>query len=291
MQGFSDAHIVKTKPRRIRKEDDFMSKTCNRDTEKWISASEAAIYLKMTITVLAHRIEDKTITGRVNEHTPVDADGHTNYEVLVASMPQKAQYRYYLAHLDPDKTYSTDLVTPTERFGDAWLREHINVTLLAAEAIRIRRDYRGTGKITAELKKLCARHGITLTMLYRLEGKPDITEVSKLWLDPVYLVDHLPDTMCLLSCDLAYYLFLSDEPNYSIKDIIDEFNKVTYQCTHCVYHEGSEERATYEKKSIAAIYPLPVCKKKACRDDKAIKLLRGSETDRPYAIPADLFLP
>ena len=238
-----------------------MSSRQVKKSEKWISASDAAIYLKMTITVLTHRIEDKTIMGRINEDTPVDADGHTNYEVLVASMPQKAQYRYYLSHLDPDKTYSTDLVTPTERFGDAWLKEHINVTLLAAEAVKIRRDYRGTRKITAELKKLCERHGITLTMLYRLEGKPDIVEVSKLWLDPIYLVDHLPDTMCLLSCDLAYYRFLSDEPNYSVKDIIDEFNKVTYQCTHCVYHEGSEERAAYEKKNIAAIYPLPVCKK------------------------------
>ena len=89
----------------------------------WIDAAEAAICLNMKLATLISKIEKGTFKGKVNERIPFDSEGKPNYLVPLASMPQKAQYRYYTSHLDPEKIYSADLVTPTERFGDAWLKD------------------------------------------------------------------------------------------------------------------------------------------------------------------------
>ena len=52
-----------------------------------------------------------------------------------------------------------------------------------------------------------------------------------------------------LSCYLAYYLTLSDEPHYSIQDIVTEYDKITY-----------------EKRSCAAIYTMPSQQICFCRE-------------------------
>ena len=82
--------------------------------------------------------------------------------------------------------------------------------------------YQHTGEVVSKLQDLAEIHGISLSTLYRLCGKPSAKELSLLYLDPVYLQLHLPKTMCLWSADFAYALYLDQHQSFSQNSIFRE---------------------------------------------------------------------
>ena len=86
----------------------------------------------------------------------------------------------------------------------------------------IRYNYHGTNEVTKRLRELAASYGLSLSALYRFTAQPSAKKISLLYTDPIYLQDHLPNTMCLWSCDLAYALFLDKDKHYSQNAILEE---------------------------------------------------------------------
>lgn len=206
--------------------------------ETWISVAEAALLLKVKPATIIRRIEKGTLSARRSEVLPFTDDGKENYEIQLNTLPQRLQYQYLYSHLPKSDTCTLDLVSPRSFLGNAWLDEFLDISSLIRDVTAIRQQNHRTGHVTDELRKLAELRGISLATLYRLTGKPSSKGISALYTDPFYLRDHLPSTMCLWSCDLAFALFLDSDSNYSQNDIMVEFNKIrnTIPCIDCPYH-------------------------------------------------------
>lgn len=189
------------------------------DSSNWISVADTAILLKVRTSTVIRRIEKGVLPARTPEEMPFTYDGKSNYEVRLDALPQRLQYQYLFAHLPKQDICSVDLVSPRSALGNIWLDEFLDIASIIHDATVIRQNHHSTGKITEELRSLADRHGISLATLYRLLGKPSSNSVSVLYTDPIYIQKHLPKTMCLWSCDLAFALFLDSSSEYSQNDI------------------------------------------------------------------------
>lgn len=207
-------------------------------TGTWISIADAALLLKVKPSTVIRRIQKGTLPARRPDDMPFTYDGKDNYEVRLDALPQRLQYKFLYSHLPESDVCSLDLISPRSVLGNAWLDEFLDISSLIRDATVIRQQHHGTGKITYELRRLAERHGISLATLYRLIGKPSSDALSALYTDPFYLREHLPKTMCLWSCDLAFALYLDADNAYSQNDIMSEFAKIreTILCTNCPYH-------------------------------------------------------
>lgn len=217
-----------------------MEQSCR---EIWISVADAAILLKIKPHTVIRRIEKGTLPSHTPADMPFTYDGKPNYEVRLDALPQRLQYQYLYSHLPASDICFLDLVSPRSVLGNVWLDEFLDISSLIHSATRIRQQHHSTGHVTDELRKLADSHGISLATLYRLTGKPSSTGISSLYTDPFYLQNHLPNTMCLWSCDLAYALYLDSENTYSQNDIMTAFHKIRNNvlCSTCPYHPDNME--------------------------------------------------
>lgn len=206
--------------------------------ETWISIADTAILLKVKPATVIKRIEKGSLPSRIHQEMPFTYDGKQNYQIPLSALPQRIQYRYIYSHLPEKDICSVDLASSRSKIGNVWLDEFLDISSIIRESTMIHREYHGTGNITEQLRKLAAKHGISLATLYRLIGKPASVEVSSLYTDPFYLRDHLPKTMCLWSCDLAYALYMDPDNQYKQNDIMREFSKKRCKvpCAECPYH-------------------------------------------------------
>lgn len=230
----------------------------NHFSDVWITAAEAAALMDLSIATVLRRIENGKLRAKADPAVPYNSEGKPNYLIRLKHLPSSAQLKWHKSQLAPEETLSLDLLTPTEFFGHLWLSNFLDVHKLLSEAAIIRMEYRGDKVIRKQLQKLAERYGISLSTLYRYENKPAMQQVSKLFLDPIYLQQHLPHTMCLLSADFTYYLWFQKNTRYSQNDILQQMKKIdTFQCDICVYREGSSTRETFSKK-----YPdhVPYCR-------------------------------
>ena len=214
-------------------------------TETWISIADAAILLKVKPATVLRRIEKGSIPARRPDDMPFTYDGKENYEIRLDALPQRLQYQYLYSHLPESEICSLDLISPRSVLGNVWLDEFLDIASLIRSATVIRQQHHSTGHITDELRKLADGHGISLATLYRLTGKPSSEGISALYTDPFYLRDHLPATMCLWSCDLAFALYLDSDNTYSQNDILSEFEKIrgSILCADCPYHPNKSDNA------------------------------------------------
>lgn len=214
-------------------------------TETWISAAETAQLLHLSLQTVLSRAVSGKLTAKVSEAAPFTCDGKQNYLFRLEDLPQKAQLQYLRNHLPPDQVCALDLVTPRSTLGDVWLSQFLNVAEIIRAADTIRKQYLHTGLTRTKLKDLAAQHGISLSTLYRICGKPSARELSHLYLDPVYLQPHLPKTMCLWSADFAYALYLDPHQGYSQNSIFRELQQISdTPCSLCPY---SPKRNASEK--------------------------------------------
>lgn len=211
----------------------------NSDQPVWITVAEAAVLLKLKPATVIRRIQKGFLPSRTPPDMPFTNDGKENYEIRLDALPVRLQYNYLFSHLPPEEKCSLDLVAPRSALGNAWLEEFLDISTLIREATEIKRTFHGTGNITAEMKKLAAKHHIALSTLYRLLSKPAAINWSALYDDSFYF--KVPASMCLWSCDLAYALFLDSANHYSHNDIYRELEKKREQvlCTECPYHPNN----------------------------------------------------
>lgn len=214
-----------------------------RSSGTWISIADAALLFKVKPSTIIRRIEKGTVAARQPDDMPFTYDGKENYEVRLDALPQRLQYQYLYSHLPESDICSLDLISPRSVLGNVWLDGFLDISSLIKDVATIRQQHHGTGHITDELRKLADRHGISLATLYRLTGKPSSEGISALYTDPFYLRNHLPATMCLWSCDLAFALYLDSDNKYSQNDIMAEFNKLrsSIPCTKCPYHPDKSD--------------------------------------------------
>lgn len=142
-----------------------------------------------------------------------------NYVVLLEDLSAAAQKKYFISHLPEDSYLDQDFVSQRFKLGKIWDRELVNISVLIQQVIEIRRDYRNKKRFTSKLKDLAQSYGISLATLYRFASQPQMQKVSFLYLDPVYMQEHLLYTMCLRSVDFAYALYLDENNRYSKVDI------------------------------------------------------------------------
>lgn len=205
--------------------------------ETWITASEAAAVLHLTLRTVLNRAASGRPPARIPEDMPFTYDGKQNYRIRLEGLLQKAQFEYLQKRLPASQRCGLNLATPRSSFSDAWLSTFLDVVQLIRSDEQIRQRYRHSGKTTGELSKLADANGISLATLYRLCGKPSSKELSMLFLEPVYLQHHLPKTMCLWSADLAYALYLDHHQHFSQNSIFREV--VAHKdvlCPACPYH-------------------------------------------------------
>ena len=205
--------------------------------ETWITVSEAAAVLHLTLRTVLNRAASGKLPARIPDDMPFTYDGKQNYLIRLEGLPQKAQFEYLKKRLPTGQQCGLDLATPRSSFGDAWLSTFLDVAQLIRSAEQIRQRYRPSGKSTGELSKLVDANGISLATLYRLCGKPSSKELSMLYLEPVYLQHHLPKTMCLWSADLAYALYLDHHQHFSQNSIFRELEAHgDILCSSCPYY-------------------------------------------------------
>jgi len=180
----------------------------------WISTAETASLLHLTSKTVLNRAEEGKLPVIIPEDIPLTADGEQNYLIRLEALTLKAQFQYKRSHLPAAQTCALDLTSPRSSFGDVCLSQLLDVSQLIQEAKRIRNEYRHTGEVTTKLRELAKANGISQSTLYRLCGKASAKELSMLYLDPIYLEPPLPKTMCLLSADFAYNLFLDGTKFY-----------------------------------------------------------------------------
>ena len=204
----------------------------------WISVADTAILMKVRPATIIRRVENGKLPARTPDAMPFTYDGKPNYEIRLDGLPQRLQYQYLYSHLPEQDICSVDLVSPRSALGTMWLDEYLDISSLIHDATLIRHNHHSTGKITEELRSLATKHGISLATLYRLVGKPSSGGISTLYTDPFFLRDHLPRTMCLWSCDLAFALFMDSSSRYSQNDILSELEKKrdNVPCIGCPYH-------------------------------------------------------
>lgn len=145
-----------------------------------------------------------------------------NYVVLLEDLSSAAQKKYFISHLPEDSYLDQDFISQRFKLGRIWDQELVNISVLIQQVIEIRRDYRNKRHITSKLKDLSQSYGISLSTLYRFTSQPQMQKVSLLYLDPVYMQQHLPYTMCLRSVDFVYALYLDEHNRYSKVDIFRE---------------------------------------------------------------------
>ena len=191
-------------------------------SSNWISVADTAILLKVRPATIIRQIEKGTLPARTPEEMPFTYDGKPNFEVLLDALPQHLQYQYLYTHLPKQDICSVDLVSPRSALGNVWLNEFLDIASLIQDATIIQQNHHSTGKTADKLRSLAGKHGVSLATLYRLIGKPSSIAISALYTDPYYLRNHLPRTMCLWSCDLAFALFLDSSVGYSQNDILSE---------------------------------------------------------------------
>ena len=192
------------------------------DSETWITASEAASILHLSLRTVLNRAASGKLPSKIPDDIPFTYDGRQNYLIRLEGLPQKAQFEYLQNKLPTSQRCELDLATPRSSFGDAWLSSFLDVAQLIQSAEQLRQKYRHSGKATRELRKLADANSISLATLYRLCGKPSSKELSMLYLEPVYLQHHLPKTMCLWSADLAYALYLHHHKHFTQNSIFRE---------------------------------------------------------------------
>ena len=217
-------------------------------SSNWISVADTAILLKVRPATIIRRIEKGTLPARTPEEMPFTYDGKPNFEVLLDALPQHLQYQYLYTHLPKQDICSVDLVSPRSALGNVWLNEFLDIASLIQDATIIQQNHHSTGKTADKLRSLAGKHGVSLATLYRLIGKPSSIAISALYTDPYYLRNHLPRTMCLWSCDLAFALFLDSSVGYSQNDILSELEKKrdNVLCANCPYYPataGTDEPA------------------------------------------------
>ena len=224
-------------------------------TEHWITVPEAAALTNRSASWLIKQIDKGNLNGYVSDTDPVDADGNMNYVVLLEDLSAATQKKYFISHLPKDSYLDQDFVSQRFKLGKIWDRELVNISVLIQQVIEIRRDYRNKRDITSKLKDLSQSYGISLATLYRFTSQPQMQKVSLLYLDPVYMQEHLPYTMCLRSVDFAYALYLDENNRYSKVDIFRELQKRSNTpCQGCPY---SKEKASDDQ----SIWKTPVCRK------------------------------
>ena len=157
--------------------------------------------------------------------------------------PQHLQYQYLYSRLPESDVCTLDLISPRSFLGNIWLHEFLDISSLLRDVTVIHQQHHRTGHITDELRKLACRHDISLATLYRLIGKPSSKNISMFYTDPFYLREHLPNTMCLWSCDLAFALFLDSDNEYLQNNIMTEFDKIrdAIPCIDCPYHPDKSD--------------------------------------------------
>ena len=223
--------------------------------EHWIPVPEAAALTNRTSSWLIKQIEKGNLNGIISDTNPVDADGNMNYVVLLEDLSSAAQKKYFISHLPEDSYLDQDFISQRFKLGRIWDQQLVNISVLIQQVIEIRRDYKNKREITTKLKDLAQSYGISLATLYRFTSQPQLQKVSLLYLDPVYMQDHLPYTMCLRSVDFAYALYLDENNRYSNVDIFHELQKrKNTPCQGCPY---SLEKASMDQ----SIWKTPVCRK------------------------------
>ena len=209
----------------------------------WISVADAAICLKISPDTVIRRIKKGLLPARRPPEMPFTFDGKENYEVRLEALPIRIQYKYLYQHIPQDEKCSLDLVAPRSVLGNAWMNEFLDIAKIIQESSEVKQTYQGTGKVTEELRRVAEKHGISLSTLYRLIGKPTAVCWSKLYDDSFN--QYVPSSMCLWSCDLAYALFLDSENHYSHNDIYEELNakRGIVSCTDCPYNPSNAQDA------------------------------------------------
>ena len=206
------------------------------EPETWITPAEASLAMDLSLNTIIKRAKRGKIPAKISEEIPFLNDGTENYLIRLEALAQNAQLRYLRTRIPKKQQCSLDLATPRSAFGDVWIPQFINVADIIRQAERIRWEYRTTGKVAEKLKQLASKNGISLATLYRICGNPSAVELSMLYLDPVYLQNYLPRTMCLWSADFAYALYLDKENYYSQNDIFCELCKLRgISCKNCPY--------------------------------------------------------
>ena len=230
------------------------------ESKTWITVAEAAVLSELSPKTIISRIHSGKITGEICSSAAFTEDVKANYIVLLESMSLKIQHKYHLSKLDNSQKYGLDLVSLKGIFGTSGLQKYEIIAEMLSKAAIIRNEYRAEKQLTEKLSELAESYGYTYRTLLRYEKKPVFSEISKLYLDPVYMQDHLPSSMCLLSVDYAYYLKLSKHKKFSNADIFRAYDDIEdeYSCDSCVYREGSSVRHKYCRKSI---FTTPICRR------------------------------
>jgi hypothetical protein len=138
-----------------------------------------------------------------------------------------------------------DLASSRGSLGELWLSKFYDTQDLLHKADTIRKSYGSRKTITENLTKLALSLGISLRTLYRLEKKPCHKKVSLLYLDPIYFQHHVPSTMCMMSMDYSYTLYLEPNKRYKENEIFRKLvrDQSLMPCSRCPYNIDSETRA------------------------------------------------
>ena len=201
-----------------------MDNNKNKPPGTWISAAETAMVTGLTLRTLLGRAATGKMKAKVPVDMPLTADGNTNYLFLLEALPPNAQLKYRKLQQPVRQKCEVDIATPRSTYGEEYLSQFLDAAALVREAERIRRVHKRES--TEHLRRLAKNNGITLATLYRLCETPFAKELSHCYLDPVYMQDNLPYTMCLWSADFVYALYLDHHQQFSQNAIFRELQKL-----------------------------------------------------------------
>lgn len=224
-------------------------------TEHWITTAEAATLTGRQNSYITKQIEKGALTGKMSEDHPVNQLGEPNYLVLLEDLPHSAQYKFFLKQIPYECYLNEDLISPRMKIGHIWDQQLINITELIKQTVLIKRNYSNAKQITQKLKELADSNGISLSTLYRFTSQKQVKKISLLYLDPIYLQEHLPYTMCLRSVDFAYALYLDEHQRYSFEAIFNELQKKSQTpCSTCPYTSELSSKNN-------SLWETPICRK------------------------------
>ena len=224
-------------------------------TQHWITTTEAATLTGRQNSYIVKQINKGTLHGRQDENNPVNQQGELNYIVLLEDLPHSAQYKFFLKQIPEGHYLNEDLISPRMKLGQIWDQQLVNISELIKQVVLIKHNYYDSKQVTQKLKDLANSYGISLSTLYRFTSQKPVKNISLLYLDPVYLQDHLPYTMCLRSVDFAYALYLDEHQHYSFEAILTELNnRSDTPCTSCPYCSKLSSKNN-------SLWKTPTCKK------------------------------
>lgn len=227
-------------------------------TQHWIPTTEAAALTGRQNSYIIKQIEDGKLQGKQDESHLVNQEGQINYIVLLEDLPHAAQYKFFLKQIPEDCYLNEDIVSSRMKLGQIWEQQLVNISELIKQVISIKRTYYNSKQVTQKLKDLADSYGISLATLYRFTSQKSVQKISLLYLDPIYLQDHLPYTMCLRSVDFAYALYLDEHLHYSFEDIFKELHKrANTSCSSCPYSPCHSESVSKTN----ALWKTPTCRK------------------------------